>query len=130
MGFFSICYDMNVPEEHPLMIRSLFTSSTLTTAFAGTCAIRLYEFGIPFYDIGRISTNCNHTKLYYTKIDVMNVKNLGLMKALNTRYNAYFIGDIKPNRDWIISGNVNINSYYKILYNHIYQNLYDTASIV
>jgi len=42
---------MNMPEEHPLMIRSLFTSSTLTTAFAGTCAIRLYEFGSPFYDI-------------------------------------------------------------------------------
>ena len=50
-GLFSICYDMNVPEEHPLIIRSLFTSSTLTTAFAGTCAIRLYEFGLPFYDI-------------------------------------------------------------------------------
>jgi len=42
---------MNMPEEHPLMTRSLFTSSTLTTAFAGTCAIRLYEFGIPFCDI-------------------------------------------------------------------------------
>ena len=47
-GIFSTCYDMNMPEEHPLIIRSLFTSSTLTTAFAGTCAIRLYEFGTPF----------------------------------------------------------------------------------
>lgn len=56
----------------------------------------------------------------------MNVKNLGLMKALNTRYNAYFHrGYIKPNDFIDHSYTIIILLIIKILYNHIYQNLYD-----
>lgn len=55
-----------MPEEHPLITRQLFSSSTLTTALEGTCAIRLYELGTPFCYIWQMYSE-SYTKVYYTK---------------------------------------------------------------
>ena len=56
----------------------------------------------------------------------MNVKNLGLVKALNTRYDAYFhMGYMKQNDFINHSYTIIILLIIKILYNHIYQNLHD-----